>query len=73
MPNATLEQPVVVEKAETLIRQRYAGYKVTPLFTNGKTEYFRCTRWGVDAEGNAKILRQAFVMFQNGEITERPD
>jgi len=74
MENATLEREVEVFSAEKVVRERYSSYKVVPLFSSGDTEYFRCTRWGENADGSAAILRSVFVeVTPEGKITERKD
>jgi hypothetical protein len=73
METATLEREVETFEAEKAVKERYSSYKVVPLFTRGNTEYFRCTRWGNNADGSAAILRSCFVEVSGGKITERKD
>ena len=73
METATLEREVETFEAVAVVKERYPSYKVVPLFTSGDTEYFRCTRWGSNADGSAAILRSCFVEVKEGKIMERKD
>jgi len=77
MPTATLEREkkaeAKVSDAEGIVRERYPSYKVVPLFKRGKVEYFRCTRFGQDANGSGCIIRSCFLEVCDGKILERKD
>ncbi len=66
---------VFEETAESIVRQKYQGYKITHLFGDSMAEYFRCTKWGIDEDGQPCILRSVFVSVgdADGSVIERPD
>ena len=63
----TQEAPAIPD----VMRERYSGYRIHPLFKVGKTSYFRVNKWGVNADGDTCLIRSAFVQVKGGKITER--
>jgi len=73
---ATAEQTAERVKTPTipvLMQEKYAGYKIAPLWTCEKSgaRYFRVTRYGRNADDSPCIVRSVFVKLHNGIITER--
>lgn len=70
----TMERPETPVTTETpipsVIRERYEGYRITPLWSNRSRSYFRATKWGIDFNGDPCILRSRFIEMRNGEMIE---